>query len=243
MAARLSRVLGVTAAVAACGRVGFVSRTSDALTDTPPDAAAPPALVAMTGQIGSATGLSLPIARVTPGDLLVVAVVTWDGTPVASITDGMGSALTSANVRAVMANTSSELWYAAPATNATTHLDITMGGSATGYDVWALELSNVAAGPPAQTNHACLQYPPAVATAPVATTVPGELVIGATMLAYPAYANAVAAPFTALPFESGNVVAYTIAETPGSYGPTTTEGMGRGMTAMTCTSTIAFLPR
>src|SRR6185312_15901005 len=111
---------------------------------------------------------------------------------------------------------------------------------ASGYDVWVAEFANIADGPPAQTGSGCLEYPPAVVAAPVTTTVPGELVIGATMLAYPAYVSAVAAPFTELSTEDGNGVAYHVADVPGSYGPSWGMGMGSGMTAMTCTSTAAF---
>ena len=247
MGTRPVRVLVVGATIAACGRVGFESRApgGDApIGDTAADgdAAAPAALVAMSAQQGSATGTQLAIQRSVPGDLLVVAIVTWDGTQVADVRDENGSALVSAGVRAVMTNTSSELWYAAPVA-ATSTIDVTMAGSASGYDVFVAEFSNIAAGPPAQTGGACLQYPPAVVTAPVTTTVPGELVVGATMLAYPAYASTVTAPFSALPTEDGNGVAYLVADTPGSYGPSWGVGMGSGMTAMTCTSTAAFLPR
>lgn len=246
MGIRPARVLVVGATIAACGRVGFESRAPGAgdapAGDAAVDAAAPAALVAMTSQQGSATGTQLAIQRSTAGDLLVVAVVTWDGTAVTGVHDENGSAFVSAGVRAVMTNTSSELWYAAPA-SATSTIDVAMAGSASGYDVWVAEFANVADGPPAQTGSGCLEYPPAVVAAPVTTTVPGELVVGATMLAYPAYASAVAAPFTELSTEDGNGVAYFIADVPGSYGPSWGVGMGSGMAAMTCTSTAAFLPR
>jgi hypothetical protein len=141
-----------------------------------------------------------------------------------------------------MASTSSELWYASPSP-ATSGLMIAMAGSASGFDVWAAEFSGVASGPPAALGSGCLEYPPTVVVAPVTTTVPDELVVGATMLAYPVYVAAVVPPFTAIgAMLDGNGVAFDIAAAPGSYGPDWTVGSGSGMAAMTCASTVAFLP-
>jgi hypothetical protein len=166
----------------------------------------------------------------------------WDGTAVASVVDSSGGQLTRA-VRAAMGNTSSELWYAAPITAAITKIDVTMAGSASGFDAWVAEFAHVAAGAPTQMNQACLVYPPTIARAPVTTTADGELVIGTSMLAYPVYANAVDAPFTALPFQNGNGAAYVVADAPGAYAPVWGVGSGSGMMAMTCSSTIAFRPQ
>ena len=237
MGPRAQRVLVVGATLAACGRVGFDGRAPDAAIVLGSDAPlAMPRLVAMSTGAGSAGGLVLDFASTAPGDLLLVGVGVWDGTPVASIM--AGTPLTSAGVRAVQASTSSELWYGSPPAG-TTFAQITMNGAPSGYDAWAAVFENVAPGPPAATGSGCLQYPPDVVTAPVQAAA-GDLVFGATMLAYPAYADGVAAPFTALPLRDGNGAAYYIAAAPGSYGPSWSVGSGAGMQAMTCASTLAF---
>lgn len=64
--------------------------------------------------------------------------------------------------------------------------------------------------------------------APVAAT-PGDLVLGVTMLQYPAYAGAVGTPFTAPPLEDGNGAACDVPAAPGSYGPTWSVGSGSGL--------------
>ena len=240
-----SRALAVGVVAASCGRVGFDGQAHDAdarAADAAADAPSTAGLVAVSTQVGSGTEAALSITTVTPGDLLIVAITTWDGTAVANVTDASGSALTSAGVRAEKSTTSSELWYAAPSP-ATDSVTVTMAASCNGFDVWVAEFAGVAKGPPAAIASGCLEYPPDIVVAPVTTTVPNQLVVGTTMLAAPLDTDAVVPPFTALePFLSGNGAGYYVASTPGSYAPSWTPSAGSGMPAMTCASTAAFSP-
>jgi hypothetical protein len=234
----------IAVVAASCGRFGFDDRAV-AIDATAIDAAPPPPaprLVGSASQAGAGSGATIAIAPVTPGDLLIVAITTWDGTAVASVTDASGTALTPAGARAEMSSTSSELWYAAPAT-ATDSIDVAMAASAQGFDIWTGEFSGLASGPPAQVAHGCLEYPPDPVAAPVTTTQPGELVVGVEMFEYPVDVTSVLPPFAALgDYLNGNGFAYEIAAETGSYAPGWTIGSGAGMAAMTCASTAAWPP-
>jgi hypothetical protein len=236
------RTIAIVVVAAACGRLGFDERVT--ATDAPAIDAAPPPMPMLVGsasQDGNGLGATVAIAA-NPGDVLIVAVTTWDGTAVASVIDASGMALTSAGVRAEMTSTSSELWYASPA-EATDAITVAMAGSATGFDIWAAAFSGLASGPPAQVASGCLEYPPDPVAAPVMTTQAGELVVGVEMFAYPVFVDSVLPPFTAVgDYLDGNGFAYELAATPGSYAPGWTIGSGAGMAAMTCASTAAWPP-
>ncbi len=238
-----SRTIAIVIVASSCGRLGFDDRVVAIDAATEIDAPAPaPRLVGSASQAGSGLGATIAIAPVTPGDLLIVAVTTWDGTAVASVTDASGTALTSAGARAEMSSTSSELWYAAPAT-ATDSVDVAMAASSQGFDIKAGEFSGLASGPPAQVASGCLEYPPDPVAAAVMTTHAGELVVGVEMFAYPVDVDSVLPPFAPLgDYLNGNGFAYEIAVDTGSYAPAWTIGSGAGMAAMTCASTAAWPP-
>lgn len=219
----------LVAALAACGRVGFDAH----------DAASSPRFVAVSTAMSSGSSvLDVPIPLVAAGDLLAVGVTIHGNALVVSIVDGNNHPLTSAGARAVMASTASEVWFAANS-SPTTSITVAMNGSV-GYDVWVAEFANLAAVPLDTKASQCVTYPPVVATAKVVTTVPGELVFGATMLAAPDNVKTVAAPFTPFVALSGNGTAFDLAAVPGSYGPAWTAQTQQ--VAVTCSSTAAFLP-
>jgi hypothetical protein len=238
----VSRTIAIVIVAASCGRLGFDDRVVAIDAAAEIDAPRPPRLVGSASQAGSGLGATIAIAPVTAGDWLIVAVTTWDGTAVASVTDASGTALTSAGARAEMSSTSSELWYAAPAA-ATDSVDVAMSASAQGFDIWAGEFSGLASGPPARVASGCLEYPPTPVAAPVTTTQAGELVVGVEMFAYPVDVDNVLPPFAPLgDYLNGNGFAYEIAAATGSYAPAWTIGSGAGMAAMTCASTAAWPP-
>jgi hypothetical protein len=233
--------------VAACGRLGFDqapdARRSDAIDaggDAPSVAATPDVLQVAGYSSDGGSSFTAPIAAVTPGDLVLVAVTVWDATAVSAVHDDHGIALALAGARAVMSTTSTEIWYV-DATEASTTMTVEMTGSATGFDVFIAEVASIAPGPPELARTKCVQYPPSVAQATVDAPT-GAFVFGSTMLEYPVYAEAVEPPFTALPLADGNGAAYTIAPGSASQGPSWLVGSGAGMSATTCSSTLAFAP-
>ncbi|MFT3692095.1 MAG: hypothetical protein QM831_03070 [Kofleriaceae bacterium] len=229
----------------ACGRFGFESTDP---TDAQIDAAidAPPAPVIGSGMGGgSTTGadsqtLQMAVTPTTPGNLIVVAFTIHDGHSVTGISDSSGNTYVSANVRADMAATSSEIWYASE-TASTDTVTVTMD-QASSFDAWVMEFAGVR-GAPAQTTTNCLQYPPDIVQAPLVTTVPDELIVTATMFAYPLFVSAMNPPFTGRAPITGNDSGYLIAHDPGSYASTFVIDSGQGMTAMTCASSVAWNPR
>jgi hypothetical protein len=224
--------------LAACGRVGFdVEVDARASADA---ADAEPRLVAGSALQGSGTQLVVPIATVTPGDLLLAAVTEIDNTAVSAVHDDHDVVFARAGSRALLGGTATEIWFV-DATAASTSITVEMAKSSIGYDVFVAEVANVAGGPPLATAMNCLEYPPTIAQASVDAPA-GAFVFGSTMLQNPLYVAAANAPFTALPIASGNGAAYVVASTSGSAGPTWTLGSGSGMTAATCSSTLAFLP-
>lgn len=226
--------------LSACGRLGFEERAiDDVLVDsTPPD---PPVFVAMSGASADAATMTLqvPLPPTTPGNLLVVSFTIHTDAAVTSITDDGGNTYESAGVRASMTNTSSEIWRSDHAASAT-NLDVTMSGDGT-FNVYTLELANVS-GPPAKRSSACLEYPPTFVEAPITTTVPDELIVTVTMFAAPVFVSAMNPPFVGLPPLSGNATGYLIARDPGTYVSTFTIESGEDMTAMTCASSVSWLP-
>jgi hypothetical protein len=203
-----------------------------------------PAVVLMSGSAGDGssafTTLEVALGAPASGDLLVVAIADFDGIAVASVVDSTGHALTAAGARAVMSGTSSELWYEVGATAATS---VTVNMShPSNFDVWVVDVSGVHAGPPAQVAEACLEYPPSIVTAPIATTEANEVIVSVTMLAAPLDVGDVKPPFTGLfPF-NGNDTAVLVAAIPGTYATAFDLLHGSGSAAMTCASTAAWLP-
>jgi len=225
--------------VASCGRVGF-----DVVPqlDSRPDAQVVPRVLSTNS--GTTTGadaptLTVPLPATNGGDMLVVAVTSHDGIAVTGVTDGNGHAFTSANVRAAEGGVASEIWYetAAPSTTQVT-VDFV---SKTSVDAFVFELSGVS-GPPALTAMSCVQYPPAIATAPITTTVPNQVIVTATMFAFPLFVASMDPPFVGLAPVTGNDAGYLVADTPGTYASTFQIASGQGMAAMTCASSVAWPP-
>lgn len=226
--------------VAACGRLGFDELTpADTSLDGPP--VPPPELVTMSGGSANAGDSSLKITAppTTPGNLLVVTFTIHTDAAVTSITDDAGNSYISAGVRASMSNTSSEIWYASQGSAATT-IDITMD-KAGSFNAYTLELAGVD-GAPAKMSSACLLYPPAFVTAPITTTVPDELIVTVTMFAFPVFVSGMEPPFVGLPPLSGNATGYLVARELGTYSSTFDIESGADMTAMTCASSVSWLP-
>lgn len=223
-------------AVAACGRSGFDAIQLDAAIDAP----APTGhFVTMTDETNVTTQvLQVTIPEVAAGDLLIVAFAIHDGTAVTDVMNSNGTALTSAGARAVKSGTASELWYAA-GSEPTTGVTVTMASSSM-FDVWVAEFSGIANAPAEAIAQGCLTYPPLVEQALAMTSLPNQLVVGVTMLQYPAYVSTISPPFTPLPPLSGNGAAYYFPPETGRYAPSWQVGMGSGMTAMTCASTAVF---
>ncbi len=223
----------------ACGRLDFdVELDAGAMTDAVN--AAPPRLVAGSALFGSGTQLVVPITTVTPGDLVLAAVTEIDNTAVSAVHDDHGVMLARAGSRALLGGTATEIWFV-DATAPSASITVEMAKSSIGFDVFVAEVANVASGPPVATAMGCLEYPPTIARASVDATA-GAFVFGSTMLQNPLYVAAANAPFNALPLASGNGAAYWIASSAGSAGPTWTLASGSGMTAATCSSTLAFAP-
>jgi hypothetical protein len=243
-------IVGV-AAVVACGRLGFDDRLTGADAPVPGGDAVPidaahevPRLVSMTGS-STNDGSDLPqlvvtIPEVAAGDLVVVGIAEHHGDPIASVEDGSGRQLESADVRAQVAGTSSEIWYETDAA-ATTSITITPS-VASDFDAWVAEFSGTRAGAPAAAGSNCLEYPPSIVMAPGTTTVAGELVFSVTMLEYPVYVAQVLPPFTGFPPLTGNDAGFYVAPAPGSYGTQFEIASGSGMAAMTCASTAVWAP-
>ncbi len=199
-------------AVAACGRVGFEPGAPDAngangLTDangsSHADASAPaPTLLASTSTSSSNQALTLATSPIA-ADLLVVAVTVWDDTPVQQITDSDGDALTMIG-QATQNGIQSLRWFESPAP-ASSSVTVTMAAPPSGYDVWVGAFAGVAIGAPAMAANDCLEYPPDIVSVPIATTVPGELVLDVTMFEQPLYVDATDAPFASMgDFQTGN---------------------------------------
>lgn len=203
----------VACSLAACGRVGFEPAADAVSPDAPPPAT--PALVAMSGGPvpGGMTTLSIPIAPVTPGILLVVAVVSHGGSSVQSVVDSQGTPLTPTGAGISM-TVGSDLWYTAP-TAPIASVTVTLAGT-DGFDAWAAEFSGVEAGPPRTTARGCLQYPPSFVSAPGVTIEPGELVFSLTMFEYPVYIAKLLPPFTGFEAFDGNGAGYYVPDAPGS---------------------------
>ena len=235
--------LVVTAVLASCGRLSFDAATdanaSDARVDSP---AQVPALVNVTSST-TGTGpvfMTWPVAipQTTAGNLIVVALTLHGGEPVTSVTDDAGNTYVQAG-RAVAGSTASEIWYVANSAPATmTTVNIAFNGH---FDVWVAEFSGTKPTP-LLAAMGCLQYPPDIALAAGATTVPNQLIVSTTMCAAPLYVDQVLAPFTGFPVTTGNGGGYYVAPTPGSYGTTFTIAAGAGMTAMTCATTATWMP-
>jgi hypothetical protein len=227
--------------VAACGRLGFDPRVESA--DSTLDVAPPlaPAPVTMSGATAEATDSTLQITTpdTTPGNLLIVSFTIHTDAAVTSITDDGGNTYKFAGVRASQSNTTSDLWYAEQTSSATT-IDIVMD-KAGSFNAYSLEVANIH-GAPAKTNSACLNYPPTFVTAPITTTVPDEMIVTVTMFAFPVFVSGMQPPFTNLPPLSGNATGYLIAHEPGTYASTFDIESGDGMTAMTCASSVSWIP-
>lgn len=224
--------------VASCGRVGFDPNLDDAR----PDAQVVPRVLSTSS--GTTTGadaatLAVSLPATNGGNMLVVAVTSHDGVAVSGVTDSNGRTFTSADVRAAEGGVASEIWYetAAPST-ATVTVDF---AGKTSVDAFVFELSSVS-GPPALTATNCAQYPPAIATAPITTTVPDELIITATMFAFPLFVASMDPPFVGLTPVTGNDAGYLVADAPGTYASTFQIASGQGMAAMTCASSLAWPP-
>lgn len=223
----------------ACGRLGFEEQ---AITDTPVDqAAAPPTVIANGGGSteSNSTELTVSMPPTSAGNLLVVTFTIHTDAAVTGITDDAGNTYVSAGVRASMANTSSELWYAEQASSASS-VDVTLDKVGS-FNVYTLELGNVR-GAPVKTNSACLEYPPTFVTAPITTTAIDEIIVTVTMFAFPVFISAMLPPFSGLPPQSGNATGYLIAHEPGTFSSTFDIESGEGMTAMTCASSVSWTP-
>jgi hypothetical protein len=109
------------------------------------------------------------------------------------------------------------------------------------FNVYTLELGNVR-GAPVKTNSACLEYPPTFVTAPITTTAIDEIIVSVTMFQFPVFVTGMQPPFTNLPPQSGNATGYLIAHDPGTYATTFDIESGEGMTAMTCASSVSWIP-
>jgi hypothetical protein len=138
-----------------------------------------------------------------------------------------------------MAGTASELWYASDTQPATT-ISITMDASSS-FDAFTLEFAGVRGAPVAQAA-GCLEYPPAFVTAPITTIAPDELILTATMFAFPIFVSQMRAPFVGMTPITGNDAGYLIAHVPGTYASAFDIESGEGMAAMTCASSVAWIP-
>ena len=142
----------------------------------------------------STNPFTLAIDQTAPGDSLVLGVTLHAGQPVVSVVDSNGQAFTSANARASLKGSATEIWYE-PDAPPTTSVQIQLTGGS-GYDVWVIEIANVHELDTVVT--ATSADPPAPAVAQAMTTVPDELVVGFTMLSSGDDVTTVMAPFTGL---------------------------------------------
>jgi len=231
--------VAIAVALGACGRIDFAPRPIDAAVDAVPTV---PRFVAMGGgtSAGSTTSLAVSFPTVVAGDLLIVAIAEHQGATITSVVDSNGTQLVSAGARAAQASTASDLWYEA---NAAPTNRVTVAVSSAGnFDVWVAEFAGVKPGPPDRIAAQCLQYPPAIVTAPGVATVAEELVFSVTMLAFPLFVSDVQPPFTGFPPRTGNDAGYYVVPQAGSYATTFDISMGAGMPAMTCASTAVWPP-
>ncbi len=176
----------------------------------------PPSVVAVTTNGGVSTNpFMLAIHQVAPGDMLVVGVTLHAGQPIVSVVDSGGHSFTSANARALMNGSATEIWYE-PDAPATVGVQIQLT-SGSGYDVWVMEIANVHQLDTVMT--ATSADPPGAAIAETTTTMPDELVVGFTMLSTGDNVSSVMPPFIGLTPLSGNGGAYYFAPSLGAYGP------------------------
>jgi hypothetical protein len=235
----LSRVWPV--ALVACGRIGFdaLPSSGDGGADAP-TGVAQPKLVASSQVAGSGAQVTVTVAPIQAGDLVIVGVIMTTATVMTMSDDGPGDTYQPAGARGVStAGLATEIWYAPNATAGATHVIVGLN-TGSGATVWVAEFSGVDPVS-ALDGHAIVDNGSvsAQSSAPaVSTSIPNEVVFSILNSAGTTTSIASGSPFVALPVVVGDDSAYAIVATPGSYGAAWNM-TGNGAL---CASTASFRP-
>ena len=190
----------------------------------------------MTSAASNNASLTVTIPPTEAGHFLLVAVVSYNTTSVASVTDDAANAYISAGAHGVItAGGGTEVWFARNSQPNATQVVVTLSTTA-GLEGWVAELSGVDAGP-MDAKVANDQSSGATVVAPVVTTSsPNALVVSVGAIVTGAKGIHAGNPFVSMGIPNGDIASYYIAPAPGDYGAVFDETSS----GLSCASSAAF---